>query len=287
MGELPVRSIHVTAVSRVTPRMARITFGGDDLAGFGYEEPDQQVKLYFPRPGQAAPRMPAGGDDFMAWYQEFAAIPEPERPWMRSYTLRAHRPDRGEIDVDVVLHPDAGPATRWALSARPGDTLAMFGPSPLFARPVPLMTSVLAADRLLLAGDETALPAIGAVLERLPAGSRADVVVEVGDAAEEQRLDSGGEVSVRWLHRDGVPAGHGTGLLDAVRAIDLPADGTFAWIAAEAGAVRAVRRHLVGERGMDRRAVEFTGHWRLAMTQDDAPTEEDLAEARERLEAAG
>ncbi|WP_207232353.1 SIP domain-containing protein [Micromonospora kangleipakensis] len=51
----------------------------------------------------------------------------------------------------------------------------------------------------------------------------------------------------------------------------------------ESGAVRALRRHLVEERSVDKRSIEFTGCWRLRMTQDDAPTEEDLAEVQERL----
>jgi NADPH-dependent ferric siderophore reductase len=137
MEEVPIRYVQVTGVKRITPRMARITFGGDDLAGFTYDEPDQQVKLYFPKPGQTVPRLPEPNayGDFMGWYQAYNAIPQPERPWMRSYTIRAHHPQPDTIDIDFVLHDDAGPATQWAQSAEPGDTLGMFGPSAMFARP--------------------------------------------------------------------------------------------------------------------------------------------------------
>ncbi len=282
MSTLPLRFMSVTEVSRVTPRMVRVTFGGDDLADFGYQEPDQQVKLYFPRPGQNAPRLPEAGDDFMSWYQAFGEIPADEQPWTRSYTLRAHDPDSGRIVIDFVLHDDAGPATRWAASASPGDTLGMFGPSALFARKHPLRQSIEDGDWLLVAGDETALPAIGSIVESLPAGKRALVFVEVTGASEEQRFTSAGDISLVYLHRDGVQAGHSSLLVDAVRAVEFLPGNVFAWLAAEAGVVRSLRRNLV-ERGVAKRSIEFTGHWRLKLTQDDAPTEEDLAEAQERL----
>ena len=297
MAHLPVRFVRVTAVRRLTPRMARISFGGDDLADIevsdpDQNEPDQQVKLYFPKPGQTIPRLPTptGDGDVMRWYRSFTAIPEPERPWMRSYTIRAATD--GHIDVDFVLHGgagqatqsgEAGPATRWALSARPGDTLGMFGPSADFATPVPLSTSIAAADWVLLAGDETALPAIGTLVESLPPRTTAMAYVEVADPAEEQRLDTRGDLTLRWVHRGTTPPGRGTALVDAVRGADLPPGEPFAWLAGEAGTVRALRRHLVGDRGIAKRSIDFTGYWRLRMTQDDPPTEEDMTEARERL----
>lgn len=272
--------------------MVRVTLGGPALADFTYDAPDQQVKLYFPRPGQTAPRLPEPGadGDVMRWYAAFQAIPEGERPWTRSYTIRAHDPARGTVDVDFVLHDgagdragdgagsDEGPATRWARSAGPGDVLGMFGPSAYFAEPVPLGTT----DWMLLAGDESALPAIGTIIEALPEGARAVAYVEVRDAAEEQRFESAGDVTVHWLHR-AAAAGDGPPLVEAVRAARFPAGSVFAWLGGEANAVRALRRHLVGERGLDKRSVHFTGYWRRSLTQDDAPTEADLAEARERL----
>jgi NADPH-dependent ferric siderophore reductase/SAM-dependent methyltransferase len=283
MEQLPVRLIEVTDIKRITPHMARITFGVDDLADVTCDEPDQQAKLYFPKPGQAVPRLPEPSEDgdFMRWYESFTAIAEPERPWMRSYTIRAHHPQHKTIDIDFVLHADAGPATRWAQSAVPGDTLGMFGPSQTFNRPVPISTSIDTSDWLLLAGDETALPAIGTLIESLSEGARAVAYIEVGDAAEEQRFDTRGEVTVHWLHRGEVPAGHSDILVEAVRNARFPVGSMFAWLAGESGAVRALRRHLVDERGIDKRSIDFAGYWRLRLTQDDAPTEGDLADARE------
>ncbi|AXG76438.1 siderophore-interacting protein [Streptomyces paludis] len=299
---LPVRTVEVTGVARISPRMTRVTFGGPDLADLATAGPDQQVKLYFPRPGQRVPQLPATDGDVMSWYGAFLAIPEAERPWARSYTIRAHDRARGTIDIDFVLHDeeapaagDTGPATRWARTAAPGDVLGMFGPSAYFATPVPVGT----ADWMLLAGDETALPAIGTLIEALPEGARALAWIEVADAAEEQRFVTAGEVTVRWLHRGPAPSspsdctdstdgpGHpGAPLLAAVRGAVFPGGSALAWLAGEASTVRALRRHLVEERGFDKRSVHFSGYWRHALTQDDAPTEADLAEARERSEGA-
>lgn len=289
---LPVRLIEVVDVQRLTPHMTRITFGGEDLAASFAEipttEPDQQMKLYFPRPGQTQPRLPEpdAEGDFMRWYAAYGAIPEPQRPWMRSFTIRRFHPDEGLVDVDFVLHDDAGPAARWARSARPGDTLGMFGPSGTFARATPLSASITAANWMLLAGDETALPAIGTLVEWLPSGTRVVAYVEVRDATEEQRFETRGDLTLHWLHRGEVPPGHTTLLLDAIRGAEFPPGSVFAWFAGESGAVRSLRRHLVDERGVDKRAIEFSGYWRLRLTQDDAPTTEDLAEAQERLDLA-
>ncbi len=271
---LAVSYVRVEDVERISPRMLRISFSGDALASLMEDRPDQQMKLCFPRPGQREPRLPEpdAQDTYgMRWYEAYLAIPEPERPLMRSFTVRSYDPDSGLISVDFVLHGDDGPATRWARTAGPGDVAGMVGPSAAYARPLP------GAGHLLLAGDESALPAIGTILEALPAGVRATVCAEVADAAEEQRFDSAAEVTVCWVHRD-----RGESLLDAVRSAELPEGSTAGWLAGEAGTVRALRRHLVEERGLPRSAVEFSGYWRRALTQDDAPTEEDLAWARER-----
>ncbi|MGH8908101.1 MAG: siderophore-interacting protein [Egibacteraceae bacterium] len=276
---LPISLIQVTDVKRITPRMARVTFGGDDLASLTLDAPDQEAKLCFPKPGQTVPRVPepSPDGDGMRWYQSYLAMPEDERPWMRSYTIRAHHPRRNMIDIDFVLHSDAGPATRWAQSAEPGDTLGMVGPSP--SRSWPPGTS----DWLLLAGDETALPAIGTLIEALPEGARVVACIEVRDAAEEQRFETRAEVAVRWAHRGEVPAGRSDVLVEAVRGAQFPPGSVFAWLAGESSAVRALRRHLIHERGIDKRSIEFTGYWRLSLTWEDAPTEEDVAEIQERL----
>lgn len=265
-----VGSLTVTRVRALTPRMVRVSFTAPD--GF-VAWPDQQVKLCFPR--GATLRLPPAASDEMRWYQAFLAIPEESRPWMRSFTVPAFDPARGEIDVDFVLHGDAGPAVRWARTAALGQVLGRYGPSEVYR------TTLRPGDWYLFAGDETAVPAIGSLLESLPHTARVVALLEVTDSADEQPLSTPDAADVRWLHRSA-----GDSLLDTVRALPFPTGSVSAWLAGEAGAVRSLRRHLVHERGVPKRSIEFAGYWRRRLTQDDAPTEEDLAEARERLELA-
>lgn len=278
--ELPVRYLHVASSRRITPRMVRVTFTGDDLAGAALSGPDRQVKLYFPRPGRQRPVLPSPDGDVMSWYEAYNAIPEDERPWMRSFTVRGHDPAHGTLDIDFVVHGGSGPATRWAQDVRPGAVLGMFGPSDMFAVPFDLS----GPDHVVLLGDETTLPALGTLLEALPEDTAATVVVEIADAAEEQPLPDLERVEVHWVHRDGAP--HGRRLVERVRAADLPAERVGVWIGGEAGTVRTLRRHMVGDRGIGKADIDFTGYWRRALTQDDAPTPEDMADARELLARA-
>ncbi len=265
-----VGELTVTRVRELTPRMLRVSFGAP--AGLVHW-PDQQLKLCFPRGGSL--NLPASDGDDMRWYQEFMAIPEDSRPWLRSFTVRRHDPARGELDIDFVLHGDAGPAVRWARTAAPGQVLGRYGPSEAYR------TRLREGDWYLFAGDETALPAIGSLLESLPAAARALVLLEVADPAEAPQLSTSDATDVCCLFRSA-----GASLVDAVRALAFPDGAVSAWLAGEAGQVRAVRRHLVGERGVPKRSIAFTGYWRRRLTQDDAPTEEDLAEAMERLALA-
>ncbi|MDH6708830.1 NADPH-dependent ferric siderophore reductase [Kitasatospora sp. MAA19] len=281
---LPVTFVEVVEVRRITPRTARVTFEAGALADSVGVAPDQQVKLCFPRPGQAEPELPAQSDDPMSWYQAYLAIPEAARPLLRSFTLRRRRPGTRLVEIDFVLHGDSGPAAAWADRAAPGQRLGMVGPSALYAPTVPFAEAAAAADWVLLAGDETALPAIATLVAALPAGVRAVAFVEVADEAERQPLESGAELAVHWLTRCGRAPGEA--LVGAVRAAGLPGGTPFAWLAGEAGAVRALRRQLVEERGVPKSSIDFTGYWRHRLTQDDAPTAEDLADAQERFAAS-
>ncbi|MGW2792843.1 siderophore-interacting protein [Streptomyces sp. NPDC001251] len=283
MAALPVSFIQVTDITRVTPRMVRVTFDADRIDDSVGRTPDQQVKLCFPRPGQHRPVLPEQNDDATSWYQAFLAIPESERPWMRSFTIRRRLPGTNTVEIDFVLHGDSGPATRWAGSAGPGSRLGMVGPSSLYSAPVALTESIADSDWLLLAGDETALPAIATLLEALPERSRALAFIEVADVEERQDLGVAANTTVNWLYRDGTSAGRSGRLVDAVREAEFLPGRPFAWLAGESGAVRALRRHLVDDRGLDKRSIEFSGYWRFKLTQDDAPTAEDMAEAQERL----
>lgn len=248
-------------VERLTPRMTRVTFTGEGLSSLA-TWPDQQLKLLFPPPGR--PLMLPEMADPMAWYTAYQAIPDEERPAMRGFTVRAL--SEGRLVVDFVVHDHGGPASTWARTAVPGAVLGRYGPAAEYRREL-----ALDASWVLLAGDETALPAVGSLLP-LP---KATVLVEIENAAEEQDLPG-----VRWLHRDG--ARHGTRLVEAVASLAVPAGPVFAWLAGEATMVRTLRRDLLS-RGVPKSSIDFAGYWRERLTQDDAPTETDMAEARERI----
>jgi NADPH-dependent ferric siderophore reductase len=172
---------------------------------------------------------------------------------LRSYTARRQDAGRGEVEVDFVLHGD-GPAATWAAAARPGAVLAVASAAPLGHSP---------AAEVLLAGDETALPAISRILAEAPPHTRGLALLEVADAAEEQELPHPDGVEVRWLHRDGTPPGESTLLADAVAALPRPGtDDLFAWVAAESAAVRAVRADLRGRWGLGRAQHHAIGYWR-------------------------
>ncbi|WP_019630985.1 siderophore-interacting protein [Actinomadura atramentaria] len=246
--------LHVLHTARLGPTMTRVTFGGervDECASGGF---DQRLKLFLPLPGQERPVVPVDDPD---WFTAWRALDPSIRSIMRTYTVRAQRP--GELDVDFALHGETGPASHWASKARPGDQVTIFAPltadnSGVDFRPPPTAT------RILLAGDETALPAIGGILESLPADVSTETWIEVPDPADRQELPS---TPIHWLTRTNNE--HLTEALPAA-SITVP---DYAWIAGESSTVKALRRHLVQTLGMDRRTVTFTGYWRKGDTEED------------------
>jgi NADPH-dependent ferric siderophore reductase len=246
--------------------MTRVTFTGDGLSTLT-TWPDQQLKLLFPPLGSPLVLPEVKTDDAMAWYTAYQAIPDAERPVMRGFTVRSL--SGGRLVVDFVVHDHGGPASTWARNARPGAVLGRYGPAAEYRREL-----ALDAGWVLLAGDETALPAVGSLLPLL-SSPNATVLVEIENAAEEQDLPG-----VRWLHRDG--ARHGQRLVEAVASLAVPPGSVFAWLAGEATMVRTLRRDLLS-RGVPKSSIDFAGYWRERLTQDDAPTDADMAEARERI----
>ncbi|MFF3866114.1 siderophore-interacting protein [Micromonospora sp. NPDC001898] len=265
----------VVRTRRLGPTMTRITLGGPQLTAFAGGGRDQSVNLFLPHPGQSAPVVPVdAGDD---WFGRWRALDPAVRAVMRSFTVRAQRPEVGEVDIDFADHGDTGPASRWAGRARPGDQVLLLGPAVADNRAVCFRPPV-DADWMLLAADETALPAVGAILEWLPAGTRARAWIEVPHVADIQDLPAPPGVEVTWLVRGTTPPGSGL-LRDAVRAARLPGVVPYAWLAGESATVRGLRRHLVQERGTDRRRVTFAGYWRCGVSEDTLRGEAPAAAA--------
>jgi len=208
--------------------------------------------------------------------------------------VRAVRPALKEVDVDMALHGATGPASTWAETARPGSAAGLMGPSADYDgvhggvdyRPH------ADADFVLLGGDETAVPAVAGILERMPADARGEAYLEVPSPDDRLDLRKPDGVRVTWLARQGEP--HGRRLIAAVREatgrvtserkkqqeledVDVddlwevpeePGAGRlYAWLAGEAAMIRVLRRHLVAECGVDRRSVAFMGYWRMGRSE--------------------
>ena len=249
----PVDVLTVASVTDVTPSVRRIVLSGTPVAAAAA---GPTISLLVPRVGDPAPQWPAvARDGRIVWPTGSHGVS------LRSYTARRQDTDRGEVEIDFVLHGD-GPAAAWAGAAVPGTTVAVAGGGPLGDRP---------AGWLLLAGDETALPAITRILAAAPSSTRGVALVEVADATEEQSPPAPEGLEVRWLHRNGTPPGEGTLLADAVAALDRPdGEDLFAWVAAESAAVRAIRADLRSRWGLGRAQHHAIGYWRRGRAMSPA-----------------
>lgn len=234
--------VTVTAVQELSPNFRRITFGGYCLRDFGVagDTLDLRVKLMIPSidaAGRIIP-LPTFTMEEAGWYQEWLAMDPAVRGSMRTYTVRSERLDAvyPEIDIDFVMHFDdagnGGPAANWAATAKPGDALTIIGPNNRAAQ----CTTAGAyggiewrpglAQRILLAGDETAVPAISAILESLPADMTGHAFLEVPSAADFQDISTAADIQITWLARGaaiGRSRPHGELLKEAVaKAVPVP-----------------------------------------------------------------
>ncbi len=297
--------VEVKRVVRLCPSFVRVTFTGLDLHEFADNGRDQRVKLLLPAP--------CGGWEYLDrqnpdWYTAWRELPEERRNPLRTYTVRTVRPNLGEVDVDLVLHGDAGPASRWARAAAPGTPLVILGPNARYDGPHGGRGFAPPQDTgaVLLAGDETAVPAIASICESLPDDAVGEVLLEVPHREDRWTFKAPAGVRITWLARDGLT--HGDLLTPAVRAAtdrllyragarsasvpagtledvdvdhdllwEVPIDDEgralvrdahlYAWLAGEAGVIKGLRRFLVSERGLDRKAVAFMGYWRRGKSE--------------------
>ena len=238
------RRVAVEEVEPLSPHMLRIVFVGDELDGFAVPSPASSVRLLLPPPGEAQIVMPT-------WTGNQFELPNGDRAPIRTFTPRAFDPDRLALTLDFVLH-ERGAASDWARQATPGDVVAISGPG---------RSEDLDADAqsFLLAGDETALPAIGQLLETIDGGHSIDVHVEVRSDDARIELPPHPGATVTW-HEAGVGAAPGAAMVAAVLDVDELPDAI--WVAGEAAAVQQLRKHLFDERGRARSSVTARGYWK-------------------------
>lgn len=229
--ELKRRQVTVQEAIYITPNMLRVVFTGEDLADFNSPAPDNHVKLFFPEQ--------SGGMEG------------------RDYTPRAFDNTAQTLTIDFATHEgqhEPGPATSWAMNAKPGDTLEIGGPrgstiiSPTF-------------DWWLLIGDETALPAIARRLEELPANTEVKAIICVISQADEQQFKTRAKCDITWLHRPTHQASDPAPVLDLLETTLLPEGDGFIWIATEASIARAVRDYLVNTRSHPLAWIKSAGYW--------------------------
>ncbi|MEC4016658.1 siderophore-interacting protein [Streptomyces sp. H27-D2] len=246
----------VVRTEQLTPHMVRVVLGGGNLADFGAGDcTDHYIKLLFLKDGVDYPE-PL---DMEAVRRD---MPRDQWPVTRTYTVRSWDPKTRELAVDFVVHGDSGLAGPWAAGVKPGAEVLFLGPGGEYAPRAD-------ADWHLLVGDESALPAIAAALERLSENlseAPVRVFIEVAGQQERQALTVPAGAEIVWLHRDGSQAGDS--LVSAVRAMPLPPGRVQAFVHGEAGFVKELRRWLRVEREVPRERLSISGYWRRGHDED-------------------
>lgn len=248
-----VRRATVVSSEWLSPSMVRIGFAGPDLEVMrDLPFTDRYIKMLFP---------PAGAP--YAWPfdpEQVKAEHSPEHwPVTRTYTVRSYDTLTHTMAVDFVVHGDEGVAGPWARRVQPGAEIGFYGPGGSF-------TPDLAADAHLMIGDEAALPAICASLERLHRGADAHVFVEIEEDDCRQPVSGPDGLRLTWVVRGDRP--HGEALAEAVRAARLPQGCLSIFVHGNAYMVRDLRRYLCAERGTTRSTVSMSGYWRPGATED-------------------
>lgn len=288
--------LRVSAVRDLSPSFRRITFRGPQLHRMAQDGPDQRVKLVLPHAATGFSTFPVDTDD---WYPAWQTVPLNDRNPIRTFTIRAVRPEDCELDVDFAVHGDNGPASAYAVAAQPGDPIYIVGPDA--NRSGPRNAGIgwnppVGGSQFVIGADETAVPAAINILESLPEYAEGIAVLEVPSTLDECAVQTPPGVAVQWVPRDrtNLEGGYGS-LQEAIYRIaaqqraarPVPAlvggaalpepsvdetvwevpevtasDGAYFWLAGEAGCITSLRRQLVGELGIDRRSVAFMGYWR-------------------------
>lgn len=258
--------VHLTVLrrERLSPHWMRVTLGGGEIAAFRPMGYDQWFRVFLPLGGdEGLERLPAKANKLFG-YLRYLRIPDGMRPVMRNYTVRAFRPATtttdAEIDVDFVLHGSAedgtaGPASRWAESCEPGESVVIIDEGLAF-------NPARGVERVVLVADETGLPAVAGICASLPAAASGVAIIEVPSAEDALEFSHPSGIDVRWVVR--VPdAKPGTLALQTLTEATLPDAPLHAYVVGEQALPTDARRHLVGERGVSKDLVSFCGYWRV------------------------
>lgn len=245
----------------VSPAFRRVTVASEELAEFRHLGFDHWFRLFVPAAGQSAWRLPSATSKL--WYAQWLATPARSRPHCNNYTVRDYRPKARELDIDVVQHRGPtgsleGRVAQWAAVVRSGDELAILDEGLLFNPPS-------GSRSVLVAGDESALPAVEGILRSLSPTIGGDAVVEVPTRDDIRDLAHGPDVRLHWVVRSEVePAAiPGSAALSALTALPTPRADTYAFLVGESGLATGARRHLV-RAGLAKDRITFCGFWKAS-----------------------
>lgn len=233
MAKPAPRELDVIRSAYVTPHMLRVTLGGENIATLPEDQASAYVKLIFPQSGEA-------------------------RPLMRTYTIRHQRKD--EIDIDFMIHDEAGPASGWAKKTQPGDRILVGGPG---ARK--LINPE--ADWFVLAGDMTALPAISVNIELLPQDARGYAVIEVLDERDIQDLPKPAGFDIHWVINP-APDSYRSVILERLQQLPLLDGEPSVWVACEFSSMRQLRQEFKRERVIPKSHLYISSYWKMGSSED-------------------
>tara|TARA_R110002096_G_scaffold14582_5_gene50718 strand:+ start:31833 stop:32615 length:783 start_codon:yes stop_codon:yes gene_type:complete len=241
----------------LTPHMIRVVLTAPELANRSTGCEGANCKIFLPSVGQS----PADLLD---------QIENGPRPTVRTYTVRNFRKDVLEMDIDFVAHGDEGPASAFAMNAKPGDFLGFRGPSDV-------KIADYYADWYLLAADMSALPIAAATLEAMPRSAKGLAVLEVQTEEDVQVIDAPKGVEMRWLIQSD-PHVASRAQEAMIRATELPNGVIQTCIAGESGVIKSLRGFLTNETDIPKENIYISGYWKIGLIEDEH-------QAQKRLEA--
>ncbi|NUP74414.1 MAG: siderophore-interacting protein [Sinomonas sp.] len=261
----PTLDLVVSRTEWLTPHLVRVVAGGpgfDAFADNGFT--DKYVKISFPTelPGGTWPEGPV---DIQALKE---SLPSEQWPVTRTYTVRSFDPEARELSIDFVVHGDEGIAGPWAANAKPGDRLVAAGPGGAYS-PDPK------AEWHLFAADESALPAVAAALEALPADAKGLAFLEVPSGTDTLEITTPDGVEIRWLSREGEPAGETLVLAEAIASAEWLPGTPNVFAHGERGAMKELRA-IFKERGLPREQLSLSGYWAHGRVEDQFQAEKKL-----------
>lgn len=239
----------------ITPHYLRVFLTGESVAEIAETTLGINNKIIIPSSGMLNFTMPQMNTETKEWmYEENSS-----RPIIRTYTHRGIDLEKNEIWIDFVVHGDEGPASKWAIDAKPGDFLGVMmkrGKKELYA----------AADHYVLVGDATAIPVIGAILEDLPASAKGIAILEVYNKNEEQLLKTKANIDFIWTHNPNPQ--HGSKIAAILKQQQLPKTSRFAYVAAEFSTVKEIRNYLRKDQQWEREELYAYSYWKSGVAED-------------------